>query len=62
MTDGYLTSRQVMDRYKISEMTLYRWQKDEGLGFPKPLNIRRRNFFREDEIVAWERRKAAGVA
>ncbi|MEJ5087146.1 helix-turn-helix transcriptional regulator [Brucella pseudogrignonensis] len=62
MTDGYLTARQVKDRYNISEMTLWRWSRDESLGFPKPLDIRKRKFYREDEIIAWERRKAAGAA
>ena len=56
--DKYLTGPQVLERYQISEMTLHRWQKDDKLGFPEPMVIRRRKFFREDEIVAWERSRA----
>ncbi|AWI58995.1 helix-turn-helix transcriptional regulator [Sinorhizobium fredii] len=57
--ERYLTGPQVLDRYHISEMTLHRWQKDEKLAFPKPMIVRRRKFFREDELIAWERQRAA---
>lgn len=60
--ETYLTGPQVLKRYGISEMTLYRWQKDELLAFPKPMIIRRRKFFREEELTAWERRRAVGAA
>lgn len=53
--DKYLTGPQVLARYQISEMTLYRWQKDEKLGFPEPMKVRRRKFFNEVELVEWER-------
>lgn len=56
--EKYLTGPQVLERYQISEMTLHRWQKDDRLGFPEPMIIRRRKFFKEDELVAWERARA----
>lgn len=43
----------------ISNPTLYRWERDPDLGFPKPVVIRRRKFYFEDELEAWEARQAA---
>ena len=61
-TDSFLTSRQVMERYKISEVTLYRWERNERLNFPKPTVIFRRKLYSEQAIVEWERKRAAGAA
>jgi len=58
MQKHYLSSAQVMKRYGISEMTLFRWQKNEKLSFPRPMVVNRRKFFSEDEIAAWERERA----
>ena len=61
-TQNFLTGPQVLKRYGISEMTLHRWQKNDNLGFPKPMIVNRRKFFKVEDIVQWERQKAAGVA
>lgn len=61
MQQHFLSSAQLMKRYGISEMTLYRWQKDEKLAFPRPMVVNKRKFFSEDEITAWERERAAKV-
>ncbi|MBK5566903.1 DNA-binding protein [Ensifer sp. SSB1] len=58
MQRSYLTSAQVMTRYSISEMTLFRWQRNEALGFPKPMVVNRRKFFKEEDLTAWERERA----
>jgi len=34
-------------------MTLWRWLQDEKLGFPRPLVIHGRRYWREEEIIAW---------
>jgi predicted DNA-binding transcriptional regulator AlpA len=44
----------VLKRHGISAMTLWRWLHDDKLGFPRPIDIRRRRFFRLAEIEAWE--------
>ncbi|GLR60280.1 helix-turn-helix transcriptional regulator [Rhizobium indigoferae] len=61
-TQKYLTGPQVLARYQITEMTLHRWQKNEKLGFPEPMKINRRRFFLEDDLIAWERSRAAARA
>jgi predicted DNA-binding transcriptional regulator AlpA len=60
--EKYLTGPQVLTRYHISEMTLHRWQKDDKLDFPKPMIVRRRKFFLEAELTAWERHRAGRVS
>lgn len=58
----YVTGPQVLARYQISEMTLHRWQKNEALGFPKPMVVNRRKFYDEEQLIAWERSRAKGAA
>jgi predicted DNA-binding transcriptional regulator AlpA len=55
----FLTSRQILDRYKISDMSLWRWLRDERLGFPKPTIIRRRRYWPLTDVEHWERSRAA---
>ena len=37
----------------VSPMTLWRWQNNPDLDFPKPQYIGRRRYWREADIVAW---------
>ncbi|THD58343.1 MAG: DNA-binding protein [Bradyrhizobium sp.] len=58
-SDNYIPAPQVSrQRYKKSERTLDRWLKDEDLGFPRPIYIRGRRYFREADLVEWERAQA----
>jgi hypothetical protein len=44
-------------------MTLWRWERDQRLRFPKPLVINGRRYWKLRELEAWERdRMAASVA
>lgn len=43
----------------ISDMTLYRWRKDQG--FPKPLSIGGRNYFDVQEVAEWAKRRKTGA-
>jgi hypothetical protein len=52
-------ARFVCERYNIVSRTLARWELDEKLDFPKPTVIRTRRYWREDELVAWERSQAS---
>ena len=53
-TNVFLTGPQVLARYHVTEMTLWRWLRDEKLGFPQPMTVNRRRFFRLADLVAWE--------
>jgi len=57
-TDVYLTGPQVRARYSVSEMTLYRWQNDLKVDFPKPMKVNTRNFWLLADLVKWERARA----
>lgn len=37
----------------ISDMSLWRWLNDPALGFPQPVYIQKRRFWREADILAW---------
>jgi len=53
----YLTGPEVRKRYGVTAQTLIKWSRDETLGFPKPLNIRRRNFWHPEELDAFDEKK-----
>ncbi|TGN58591.1 hypothetical protein E4L95_12330 [Paracoccus liaowanqingii] len=37
----------------ISDMTLWRWLNDTTLGFPRPIYIGRRRYWREADVLTW---------
>lgn len=55
-------ARTVMNRYGVVSRTLDRWVKNAALGFPAPVVINRRRYFRLAELEQWERERAAGRA
>jgi predicted DNA-binding transcriptional regulator AlpA len=58
-TTRHLPDPQVCRRYSVTPMTLWRWDHDEALGFPKPIRINRRKYRDVAELEAWERKRAA---
>jgi predicted DNA-binding transcriptional regulator AlpA len=54
-----LPASSVWTRFGVVDRTLDRWLEKASLGFPRPIVINRRRYFRESEIVAWERMQAA---
>ena len=50
----FLTGPQVAQRYQKSHVTIWRWTRDPDLGFPKPIQINRHNFWRLAELQEWE--------
>jgi predicted DNA-binding transcriptional regulator AlpA len=49
----------VCDRYGVHISTLYNWDRDPKLNFPKPIRIRKRKHRYEDELDAFDRARAA---
>ena len=49
-----LPDPQVCERYGVTGMTLYRWDRDPDLGFPKPIYIRGRKYRDERELDAFD--------
>jgi predicted DNA-binding transcriptional regulator AlpA len=57
----YITRKKILERFGgISVMTLWRWEHNEKLRFPKPTEINGRKYYDLAEIEAWERRRATG--
>ena len=57
----YLPAAQVRARYGVSDMSLWRWLKNEELGFPHPIRINNRRFWRLNDLETWEARRLGGV-
>lgn len=52
--DRLLTSAQVREVLGgMSDMSLWRWLNSPTMGFPQPIYIARRRFWREAAIAAW---------
>jgi predicted DNA-binding transcriptional regulator AlpA len=49
----------VAKRYGVSSMTLWRWDHDTKLKFPKPVRIRGRKYRRAEELAKFEAKRAA---
>lgn len=54
LTVVFITGPDVLRRYSISHVTLWRWIKDATRGFPKPTTIGRFHYWHIAEIEAWE--------
>ena len=59
----FIIRKNLRTRYgNISEMTLWRWERNEKLGFPRAVDICGRKYYDLAEIEAWERKRAAATA
>jgi hypothetical protein len=61
-TKTKLPTRLVAERYKVSDRTVARWERDPRLNFPKPLIINGRKYRDEAELDAWDRANAGRIA
>jgi predicted DNA-binding transcriptional regulator AlpA len=52
----------VCRRYNVSAMTIWRWDHDPQLDFPKPIRIRGRKYRDEDALDAFDARMVATEA
>ena len=55
----YLPSSAVRARYGVSDMTIWRWLHKSDLGFPVPIRINTRRFWKLTELEAWEASRLA---
>ncbi|MGH6866402.1 MAG: helix-turn-helix transcriptional regulator [Methyloceanibacter sp.] len=64
MSERFLPSAAVRARYSVSDMSLWRWLRDEALAFPQPIRINGRRFWRLADLEEWEasRQSANGGA
>ena len=59
--ERYLSRRELRQLFPVSDMTIFRWQRDPDVAFPTPVKLGRngRNYWWYPSIVEWERRRAA---
>jgi len=59
-----LKSSDVRARYRVTDMALWRWVNHPTMGFPQPIYINRRRYWREADLDAFDARceKASAVA
>jgi hypothetical protein len=55
--NGLMTSKQVREFFQITEMSLWRWERNEALAFPEPVVICRRKYYPRAEIEAFANRQ-----
>jgi hypothetical protein len=56
-----LPEAQVAERYSVTTVTLWRWDNDPDLGFPKPIRIRKRKYRDESELDAFDAARKGGA-
>jgi len=57
--DRLLPGCKVRERYSVSDMTIWRWRRNDELNFPKPVSINERLYWRLRELEAWEGTRGA---
>jgi hypothetical protein len=51
----WLSTNTLAERFDKTTRTLGTWERTRPNGFPLPARVNGRKFWREDEIVAWEK-------
>jgi hypothetical protein len=41
----------------VSDMSIYRWERDPKLNFPAPIRVARRRYWKLSDLVRWEQAK-----
>lgn len=53
----FLSATPTRARYGVSGMTIFRWLADPTLGFPQPIRINGRRYWRLADLQAFEARQ-----
>lgn len=59
--DVFLPARKVWERYGVTDMTIYRWLRDERMAFPQPVYLGRFRYWKLTDLVSWERTRARSI-
>lgn len=52
--DGLVEEPIVCGRYGKTRQAFKRWKKRADLGFPRPIKIGIRNYYKKSDLLAWE--------
>jgi predicted DNA-binding transcriptional regulator AlpA len=58
----YVSRRELRKLFPVSDMTIWRWQRDPQVAFPVPVKLGRngRNFWWFPAILAWDAKRRRG--
>jgi predicted DNA-binding transcriptional regulator AlpA len=60
--ENFMPAKKVWERYGVTDRTIDRWLNDPAMKFPRPMKINGRRYFDEQQLIAWERRRAGRAA
>ena len=60
--EHFLPGPRVVARYGVSDMTIYRWIRDERMQFPQPHYFGRLRFWKLSDLMSWELQRASRPA
>lgn len=55
ITGRKLPTRQVCERYGVSDRTIARWERDPSLNFPQPTVVNNRKYYDDEQLTNWDR-------
>jgi hypothetical protein len=55
----FIPDRKVRERYGVCASTLFRWDQNPALGFPRPIEINGRKYRDAAELDAFDQARAA---
>jgi DNA-binding transcriptional MerR regulator len=58
ITGRMLPTRQVCERYGVTDRTISRWERSPELNFPAATVINNRKYFDENSLTDWDRANA----
>ena len=61
VTGRKLPTRQVCERYGVTDRTISRWERDPDLNFPQAAIINNRKYYNEDQLTDWDRANATRI-
>jgi predicted DNA-binding transcriptional regulator AlpA len=50
---GLIPDPEVARQLGVTLMTIWRWDHDPSMGFPKPIRLRTRKYRRASDLIAW---------
>jgi predicted DNA-binding transcriptional regulator AlpA len=60
--ERYLNAKAVQARYATTDMSIWRWIRDERIAFPPPsLTVNRTRLWRLSDLLKWERERVASA-
>jgi predicted DNA-binding transcriptional regulator AlpA len=60
VSSEWLSAVKVSRLLSVSAMTIWRWERNEKLAFPKPVVINTRKYWNRNDLDAWMRKMIVG--